>query len=542
MKIIDVAVVIAKRGGPFLVVGALLTVFLWTGVKGVNFGTHWDEWLAFEEIARPVETGVFLPHSYNYPSMVFDVGTIALLPVSGPFLVRCARESRPAYFQPYAEIVPKSKAEPLLKVIKSESFKCQLRTIFLVLTSLTGIWVFLAVRACKRSWWEAAFAAAVVFSSWEIAYHARWIAPDALQMQFVALWLWLFALAQYSTVRPLTWLRLSSVAAGLAAGSKYQGGILILPILIHATAIVRTRPSTRPVHDLLNELIRNLAIFGAVFLITTPGFLLEPITFWQSLRLIDRQYSTGHLGYTVHVFGQHGYLVLLYLTTVMASHWRFLAVLVSLAACIGIITLCKNRPRVVFLFLCGPLIYGLVAISFRVMMARNYLLFMPFLALFAARGAFWLGETLANVRWLRCGMVAAWLAIFVADLWFLDVAAKNISVHPSVSYEEIAAYIRNRSKTRFLLSPRIEKGLAKEKVNLDNTTRNPAMADRYILESEEVDSKKLICNRPGQYRYVSGPRDVNMDYYPDWANFGKAFDLSIERARKMHALPVQKSE
>ncbi len=75
------------------------------------------EYLAFEEVTRPLENGVFVPGSYNYPSMVFDIGTLALLPRTIPFLVRTAKESTPYYNQPYHEIVPKQRVAPLVAFV-----------------------------------------------------------------------------------------------------------------------------------------------------------------------------------------------------------------------------------------------------------------------------------------------------------------------------------------------------------------------------------------------------------------------------------------
>jgi hypothetical protein len=45
---------------------------------------------------------------------------------------------------------------------------------------------------------------------------------------------------------------------------------------------------------------------------------------------------------------------------------------------------------------------------------------------------------------------------------------------------------------------------------------------------------KWSCNRLGQYHLVSGPLDVNFDYYPTWEGEPKVIELSMQRAREMH--------
>src|SRR6266511_357188 len=87
-----------RRAGPSLVLALLLAVFLLTGWIGLDFCYHWDEQFALEEVSRPLETGVFLPRSYNYTSMVFDIGTVVLLPKTIPFFVIIRRPSRPTLF------------------------------------------------------------------------------------------------------------------------------------------------------------------------------------------------------------------------------------------------------------------------------------------------------------------------------------------------------------------------------------------------------------------------------------------------------------
>jgi hypothetical protein len=538
MAALNKPLILARQAGPQLILGLLLAVFLVTGWLGLDFGYHWDEQLVLEEVSRPLESGVFLPRSYNYPSMLFDIGTVVLLPKTIPFLVRIAKESTPYYSQAYQEIVPKEKVAPLVAFAKSKPFHLRLRAIFLVITSLTGVWVFLAVRACKRSGWEAAFAAAVILTSWELAYHGRWLAPDTVQMQFAALWLMLFAFALHSSSRPRLWLRLSAAAAGLACGTKYQGGTLLVPVLIYAAILTRTSLSPRSVGAAAKEIMYNVVIFTGVFLISTPGMLLEPLAFCQSVRHISHQYATGHLGYTVGAVGEHGYRLLSYLTCVLTSHWPAAALVLSAVACLGIVTMWKERPLVVMLLLCAPLAFVLFMVCYRVMMARNYLLLAPFIAFFSARGAFHLWKALAAAIWIRRMLVTGFVALFIVNASFLCFAAQTIAPGAGARFgADIVTYLKKHPKEQYFLSAKVAEAVARENVTLSNTTRDPSAAQRYLLYSGDAPRERLSCNRVEQYQRVSGPLEVNFNYYADWQGAGRVVVLSMQRAYEMQLLP-----
>lgn len=530
-----------KCAGPQIVLGLLLVVFVLTGWKGRDFGRHWDEEFNLDKIARPLTTGAFLPGSYIYPGMMFNIGTIALLPETIPFLVGTTKGlplSYPSVSSRYQEFVSNEKAAPLVSFARGKVFLLRLRVIFLVLTSLSGVWVFFAVRACQRSGWEGAFAAAVLLTSWEIAYHARWVASDALQMQFVALWLMLFAFALCSSSRTRLWLRLAAAAAGLAGATKYQGALLLLPVVIHTCVVARALFPARAVPAIARELTCIVGIFTVVFLVITPGVILEPLPFWQSMRITRHLYSTGHGGYTVDSVAQHGYLLLVYLSAVLMSHWSILAGVLSICAALGAVAMGKKEPLTLALLLCAPFLYVCIVVCCRVMIVRNYLLLAPFLAFFAARGAFHLWKSLAGAVWLRRIMVTCFVVLFSINLIFLCHAARSIRKRGATRFgADVMAHLNKHPGTQFLLSPKVAQALANERESLPNATDNEDAAQRYLLFADETPVAvwmKWSCNRLGQYHLVSGPLDVNFDYYPTWEGGPRVIELSMQRAREMH--------
>ncbi len=185
-----------------------LIILVGTGIRGLDFGLHWDErpW-QIGPVKSMVESRTLLPGYYDYPSFDYWLNLLVLVPdVVTP------------------QIPGESLREHLIHTLDSHAYLMRLRAIYLVITSLTLVWVYLLALEYRRSWLEALFAASVVAGSWEVAYHARWVATDGILMQFAALTVLLAARALKRRSR--SWLVAAAVAAGLGFGTKYPGGLL----------------------------------------------------------------------------------------------------------------------------------------------------------------------------------------------------------------------------------------------------------------------------------------------------------------------------
>ena len=67
-----------------------------------------------------------------------------------------------------------------------------------------------------------------------------------------------------------------------------------------------------------------------------------------------------------------------------------------------------------------------------------------------------------------------------------------------------------------------------------NVVADAASADGYVFVSNEVRDWQLwVANRPGIYRTVSGPLEVNFDYYPSWAGPPRVLAVTIDTAKKL---------
>ena len=89
--------------------------------------------------------------------------------------------------------------------------------------------MYLHMLAWGRPSTEALLGDLVLGLSWALAYHARWIAPDAVMPQFGALTMLSSMLAWWRPDQRI-WLPLAAV--GLACGTKYAGGLLPMPVLL----------------------------------------------------------------------------------------------------------------------------------------------------------------------------------------------------------------------------------------------------------------------------------------------------------------------
>ena len=296
---------------------ALFALFVVTDLRGVDLGLHWDETVWHIDIARAmVKAGLFLPHSYVYPGLS---KWLVLLPSFPPGVAAALT----------TEADPKQIQQAMLAVVDAPDFLLVARRVFIVTSALSLVWLYGAALALRRKPWEAFVAAACLGLSWEYAYHARWVANDCILTQFAALMLFLLAL--FHRTRRVGWLYLAAVAVGLGVGAKSPGVVLMVPLFISSV-------SSRPPRDVRAQLTR-LAVVGALafgtFLVTTPGFFIEPLTFLTDAHRLSAVYKNGHGGYTAKGWWPHARLVVTYLAVDFFSPYRPVAIALFASAGVG---------------------------------------------------------------------------------------------------------------------------------------------------------------------------------------------------------------
>jgi 4-amino-4-deoxy-L-arabinose transferase-like glycosyltransferase len=487
------------------------------GLRGIDFGSHWDEPKLLDAVATAAETHVLLPGWYNYPSLSFDVSMLSAAPE-----IWTAVASVTAHKGDHI-------SASLAGELRTEGFKLRVRSVFLILTLSAAVWSFLVVIVLGRTPLEAVFTALLILSSWEIGYHARWIAPDGLLMSFGALSLLIMIVALRSP-KPLPWLRLAAVAVGLATSAKYPGGVLMLG-LFYAILAARDRGVGK-----MNYLWLPL-LTAATFLFVTPGAFLDPWGFLRDVHAEMIHYrSAGHGGYTVSSQAQHLRLIIVYLVSVAFSPVSASAVLVVGLSFVGVVVLTREDLRVAPLLIALPVIYVLYFSSQRVMIARNLLFVMPFLAVLAGRGAAAAASLGRPAKYAVFAVLAILITVNYVTLYRFSTTVESRSTIDKTA--DIVAYLRANPNTPVYLSPAVRAALGKTDLPEVSNLR-PRIEDgaRVVYSTNEVwaayrtGATMRAVNRPGLYTRVSGPVEVNWNYYPNWSGDARIMAVSADVAR-----------
>jgi 4-amino-4-deoxy-L-arabinose transferase-like glycosyltransferase len=498
-----------------------LVLLIGTGLRGLDFGLHWDErpW-QIGPVKQMVRSGTLLPGYYTYPSFDYWLNLLVLAP--------------DAAASPAAE---ENLREHLLRALDSPAYLLRLRAVYLLITSLSLVWVYLLVLQLRGSWLEALFAASLLACSWEVAYHLRWVATDGMLMQFAAL-TGLLAVHALKSRRD-SWLMAAAAAAGLGCGTKYPGGLLVLPVVL--AGLFGAPGCTRRVKVV--RFMKVATVFALVYLAVTPGTILQPVKFAHGVLYELTHYATGHGGHTVGRGLEHMQRLLMYFATVLFSPYLAIALLMFALAIIGTAGVIARDWRQGAVFVVFPLAYMLYFSTQGTMVVRNLLAMAPFWAIAAARGAGMLGQFLERNRFESTAQLprpafarAVWVGLLCVTVglntsWLIASAESIVSRHTDRFVREASQYVRTHPDTKFLLSPRIKRDLIVVGPSPQNITDDPGEAHAFVLYAREgmLRWHDWPANRRGLTQACFGPREVNFDMYPNW--WGDDRIVVIDRLR-----------
>lgn len=512
---------IHRKVGIIILLSIPFLVLVVSGLRGIDFGNHVDEFKQILLVKQAVNKGIVLPGWYHYPSTTYWLSLSTIAPhVAGAsqnpgFRWKLIREHLKNF------------------VLDGKAFHLQVRKVFLVVSALTLVWLPLAILVWRRPWYEALVASSILGFSWEIGYHVRWIAPDGVLMQFGALTILLVALAVERT-RQWPWLWLAAIAAGFGAGTKYPGGLLLLPVLIPAFQ-ARYPFTSRAKFGLL--VVGLVALFVTGYLITTPGTVLETQAFLNDVRYEIDHYQTGHEGRFINPGFEHLYRITVYYSQVLFSRFTPISLLLFGMAILGGFAILREEKKTAVLILSFPVLYTLYFSFQRIMSPRNYLVVAPFLAILAARGFTFIWDKLKPHK-LRTmwGILVAGLLVTNA-LW-LFYAAETIRDRETDRFlQAFAAYVSDHASDRFLVTDEIwEKLTDLNEEPPQNVTRMPGPnVDAVAFYStEEILNEldwPLSLPNPDVIRF--GTLEVNTDYYPRWGGDRRILVMPVDKAREM---------
>jgi hypothetical protein len=496
---------------------ALFSLFVVTGFRGVDFGKQWDEieW-HIQPVRDMVETGIFLPHLYIYPSLSKWLVLIPAVPAG----IEAGRNTG---------LDSKAIKAAMKSIVDLPGHLLTARRVFIVVSGLSLIWIYAAALALRRPWWEAFIAAAALGLSWEFAYHARFVANDCLLTQFAALTVLLLALFHRSGQS--VWVYGAAIAAGLGTGAKYPGVVLLLPVLV-AGMVVARRP-------LVASVVRAVFLCGAAFgtyLVTTPGTFLDPYQFIRDTHRITGAYSAGHYGYTVAGPAAHWKVVLSYFAFSYFSPWKAASVLLFAAVIWGGVSWFRREWRVAVILVGFPLAFlSFFCGKYIVAIVRNYLFVVPFLALLAARGVADVAERLKN-RWARGSFLAVCSALAIAQAIFLVRAAESIRHREDARGDARAAieYVAAHPMTRFRVSPRVRDLIAAQHIALPANVTDGPTPDSVVFFAiaDSTSPSRWKTNDPWLTQAVFGPREMNFNWYSTWAGQDRIVVMTLAKARE----------
>lgn len=502
-----------------LPVCALFALFLYTGLRGIDLGYHWDEqdW-HITPVRTMVQTGILLPKSYIYPSL--DKWLV---------LIPAAVEGVGAAINSGGD--PPTVQAAMLHMFDNEhGYLLRVREVFLFVSALGIFWTYGAALALRYKRWEAFVAACGMGLSWEYAYHARWAVTDTILVQFTALTM--FMLALFHRTGKSYWLNLAAVAAGLGMGTKYPGVILLFWVFV---ASVLSLPRTAYLEQ-VKRILTLGTIASIVYLFTTPGTVLEPIVFVTDTRMISNYYANNHhAGHTTTGPWNHALVVLEYYGFSLFSHYEWLAVPLFALVLVGaVIWVRKDRRFSAFLVGFPILFLFMFCAKYRVMICRNYLFLMPCFAILMARAigdiANWLPKP--SLRWVYgAGLVA----LGVLQAAFLIKAAESIRHYDQDRYvREAMEYVNKHPETKFRVSKKVRSSARAQHVDMpQNVVGDHAPANQVLFWAiaEGPGSWNFQTNDQWLTKAIFGPLEISFNWYAGWMGQDRLVVMTMEKAK-----------
>jgi hypothetical protein len=511
---------VVQRRLAHVAVCACIAYFVVVGCLGIDYGEHWDEWYHFQGLKSCVDSLTWFPQHQIYNSFYFLIGLPFVLVRAAPFLPRILDEvvshSDHSIDISLAPAV-KEAQQAIDAYLDSPEYKLEVRCAFVCVTSLAILWIYLTARRLHpRHNWAAVAAAAVVALSWEVGYHARWIAVDDVIIQFVALDLYACCRAWRAADRVAMrrWAALAAAAAAGAWAGKTTAIFVLLPVL----GLV-LRPGLRG-DDRRWTAATVVGVYFATAFVLSPSAFLDPLRYVATMAVERHNYNYTDDLYAYFVPTWAGRIARI-------GAWLFLVVpspLLALSAAIGSITgvgiwIWVRRDRVAATWAACLALFIVFVATNRNLIVRNCLFVVPFLAVSLGVGLARLDRLLPV--WVRR---TAWGIVIVAIAWngWWGVHAA-LSIRRQTAATVLEAFRRDRASAHahFRLSPALAAALGESWTAgagcrpISEATGAPP--DTVYLFYREHQWNRFTNNRLGALAAFYGPLDANYDWYITFA-------------------------
>ncbi len=344
-----------------ILIGIILLAALSVRIWGVNhdlpFIYHADEPRYVAIIQGIFKTGDLNPHFFNYPSLFLYVNSLAYIPyyLLGKLFGVFATRGDIAFPVSLAMGVAHTQMPSTIWLGR-------------MITVLFGVGtVGLTFAIGKRLAGGAIaglLAALMVAVSPDNVGNCRTITPDTFMVFFVTA-AFLASLLVYQQGKTRHYV-MAGLCVGLAASSKYNGGLIVLSLLLaHFFRYGKAGFSVR-------DLYLALLLCGVGFFAATPYALIDTSRFLADVSYESHHYSTGHTG-------MEGDALIWYL-----DYLRQTAGIITILAVLGIMRAIYSRSREMILLAIFPIVYFAFISSFAVRNDRTLMPITPFLFLLAA--------------------------------------------------------------------------------------------------------------------------------------------------------------
>jgi hypothetical protein len=525
-----------KYWGEYLLLSPILPllIFLIPTFWGIDFGYHWDEnYGKIRSVVRALEDGIFLQGEYMHAGFNFILSFIPLIPSLLKMFLEGALDFQNA-------------RDNLVPYVISDQYKIAVRSVFIVFSSLTIPAVYMISMLLEKNRFQAFVASLAVAVSWEFSYHSRWAVADCILVTLTAFYVFCLILSvqrsEQNYREPLYW---AAILAGLSAGTKYNGGVLLFFALALAFYLEIKKANKFSVIQAAYTLSVITGLFCLVFFFTSPAFLIHPFFFWGDLKEVIEIYKRGFWGApgaTVDSGPDHLFAMLRYFARDFFSHYQPIAFGMFGISMLGVFYFCKTLPRLISIILIGiPILYLLYFSQQSYMGIRNYLFVTPILAVCCGKGIV-IAFNYATNKKLKIMSVAIFLTCIAYNIYWMEESANSITKRtprrydlkdaPKVLIDDLISYIKAHPDIRFVPSKLIREDLLRSGIPPLNNVHNKLETSEDFLVCYQSESVMQDRKWPGTgsivFSRVIGPQVANMNYYARWA--GSEWIYIIPRA------------
>jgi len=510
------------------VLAVLIGLFLAAAFIGIDFGRHYDEFYFVDAMKQAIDDFDLFHGHYTYGGLYFVPGFIYLIIDAWPD-IQTVREALAAHPMRPVDLQSMPSAQALAGtlhgIVDGERFILGIRRIFVCISALTILWVYLAGRVLfTDSRVAPLLGAAFVALSWEVGYHARFVAPDTMLMQFAALQL-LF-LARFSRAgspsTAIAWIMLAAVVGGLGVGVKMTGVFLALPIGL-MLAFPAGGAAMFDVKGRLVLIAATAAAFLSAWIITSPGPLWDALHFaghldyeWLNYTQLppDHPYRVeGFLG-RISVFG-------VWLGAYLGSPYMMLSLMMTAVAAMGLVVLGKVRASLLLGLIGFAAVYLVFLAEHRAVYVRNLLVLVPFVAIsFAAGCRFLITLSLERAPIWWSGVAVTIVVAMLNTFWMFDAAGSINSTTRASIIADFKTWAESDADRPVLLSPALVETMGADVAALLRCDEagigvgsSNALAALYYAEQPW---RRWRANQPGFVEKVFGSREINYVFAPSW--------------------------